>query len=192
MKLIVGLGNPGAEYNGTRHNVGFEVIDRLATESGSGFKAEPKFKSIIGEARTDTDKILLVKPQTYMNLSGEAVSALASFYKINQQDILIIHDEMDFSPGAFAFNIGSGAAGHNGVTSIQELLGTKEIARLRVGIGRPTPPMKKEDYVLAKFTLEERLKIDEAASQAVKAVSQWIIEGLTKTMNSWNGVKSVS
>ncbi len=192
MKLIVGLGNPGGEYNGTRHNVGFEIIDRLGASFAATFKAEPRFKSIVGEARINDQKVLLMKPQTYMNNSGEAVQALVSFYKLDLADVLVIHDEMDFAPGDFAFNLGSRSAGHNGIESVQQSLGTMDIARLRIGIGRPVAPIKKEDYVLAKFTLEERLAIDKACETAVKAVEAWINEGLTKAMNAWNGVKSAS
>ncbi len=193
MKLIVGLGNPGKEYIGTRHNAGFELVDRLADKlQASSFKPETKFKSEIAEARVGTEKVLLVKPQTFMNASGEAVQALTAFYKLDLKDVLIVHDEMDYSPGVFAFSIGSGPAGNNGIASIQEMLGTKDIARLRIGIGRSSASMANEDYVLNKPTLEERLAIDSAMEKCLQAAEQWITEGLTKAMNSWNGVKSAT
>lgn len=193
MKLIVGLGNPDKEYIGTRHNAGFEFVERLAQKlAADPFQMQGKFKSEITEARVGSEKVLLAKPQTYMNASGEAVQALVSFYKLDLNDVLVAHDEMDYSPGVFAFSIGSGPAGNNGVASIQEMLGTKDIPRLRIGIGRSSPPMANQDYVLNKPTLEERLAIDSAMEKGLQAAQQWITEGLTKTMNSWNGVKSAT
>lgn len=193
MKLIVGLGNPGKKYEGTRHNVGWDAVSLLAQKLGaSGFHNQDKFKSEITETVFGDEKILLVHPQTFMNASGEAVQALVSFYKLDLKDLLVVHDEMDYSPGIFAFSIGAGPAGNNGVASIQEMLATKDIARLRIGIGRSSPPMANQDYVLNKPTLEERLAINSAMEKGVQAIQQWITEGLTKTMNSWNGVKSAS
>ncbi|MCC7522939.1 aminoacyl-tRNA hydrolase [Candidatus Uhrbacteria bacterium] len=193
MKLIVGLGNPGKKYEGTRHNVGWDTVSLLAKKlEASTFQSQEKFKSELAETIVDGEKILFVHPLTYMNASGEAVHALMSFYKVDLQDVLIVHDEMDFSPGIFAFSIGAGPAGNNGVASIQETLGTKNIARLRIGIGRSSPPMANQDYVLSKPTLEERLAIDSSMEKCAQAAQQWITEGLTKSMNSWNGVKSAS
>jgi PTH1 family peptidyl-tRNA hydrolase len=193
MKLIVGLGNPGKEYAGTRHNAGFELVDRLsAALQSSAYSLQKGFKSEIAEVRVGDEKVLIAKPQTFMNASGEAVQALIAFYKLDLKDVLIVHDEMDYSPGVFAFSIGSGPAGNNGVASIQEMLGTKDIARLRIGIGRSSASMANDDYVLNKPTLEERLEIDRSIGLGIDAVKQWIKEGLTKTMNSWNGVKSAT
>src|SRR5689334_6786030 len=135
MKLIVGLGNPGKEYAGTRHNIGFRILDALAE---SPFKDESKFKSEISEMRVGSEKVILAKPTTFMNNSGEAVQALKSFYKLEDGDILVIQDEMDYMPGVFAFSFGNGPAGHNGIASIQEMLATRDFARLRIGIGRPS------------------------------------------------------
>lgn len=188
MKLIVGLGNPGKEYDGTRHNIGFAVLDVLAT---APYKKEVKFKSAISELRLGDEKVLLVKPITFMNLSGEAVQALKSFYKLEDADILVIHDEMDFAPGTFQFSVGSGPAGHNGVESIQERLGTKNVARLRIGIGRPAGGTK-EDFVLTKFGTEESKLMKEALKKTTEAAKMWMKEGLTKTMNVWNGLKGAA
>ncbi len=188
MKLIVGLGNPGKEYDGTRHNIGFAVLDAFAK---SPFRKETKFKAEISELRLGNEKVLLAKPTTFMNLSGEAVQALKAFYKLENSDILIVHDEMDFAPGAFQFSIGSGPAGHNGVESIQERLGTKDVARLRIGIGRPAVGTK-EDFVLTKFGKEESKLIKEVLKKTTEAVGMWTEQGLTKTMNVWNGVKGAA
>jgi PTH1 family peptidyl-tRNA hydrolase len=184
MKLIVGLGNPGKEYQGTRHNIGFTVLDALAEEP---FKSETKFKAEISEWRVGSEKVLLAKPSTFMNLSGDAVQAIKSFYKLEDADILIIQDEMDYAPGTFAFAIGSGAAGHNGIFSVQERLATKDIARMRIGIGRPKIGTK-EDFVLTRFNEEESPIMKEVVENACKASRDWASKGLTKTMNVWNAV----
>lgn len=186
MKLIVGLGNPGQKYEGTRHNVGFRILDALAE---APFKNESKFEADISDLRIGTEKILLVKPTTYMNESGIAVHALKSFYKLTDGDILIIQDEMDYVPGSFAFAFGSGPAGHNGIISIQERLGTRDVARLRIGIGRPTVGTK-EDFVLTKFSTEEEEKIGSKEADLVQAAKDWATQGLDKAMNTWNAVES--
>ena len=191
MKLIVGLGNPGKEYAHTRHNVGFAAVDALAEELGTSFKPEKKFQAEIADARLGDEKILLAKPTTFMNLSGEAVQALKSFYKLENRDILIVHDEMDFAPGDLQFSVNSGPAGHNGVESVQERLGTKDVARLRIGIGRPSVGTK-EDFVLTKFDKEESKLVKDVLKKAPDALRMWIEQGLTKTMNVWNGVKGAS
>ncbi|MEK7473918.1 MAG: aminoacyl-tRNA hydrolase [Patescibacteria group bacterium] len=184
MKLIVGLGNPGKEYEGTRHNVGFRILDALADNP---FKHEAKFKAEVSEWRLGSEKVLLAKPTTFMNLSGDAVQALKSFYKLENQDILVIQDEMDHPTGIFAFSINAGPAGHKGIDSIQERLGTKEFARLRIGIGRPSVGTK-EDFVLTRFSKEEEANISSREADLAQAIKDWIKKGLTKTMNVWNGV----
>jgi len=186
MKLIVGLGNPGKEYEGTRHNIGFRILDALASEP---FKNESKFKSEVSEMRVGSVKVILAKPTTFMNNSGEAVQALKSFYKLEDGDILVIQDEMDYVPGVFAFSFGNGPAGHNGISSIQERLATRDFARLRIGIGRPSVGTK-EDFVLTRFTADEESKIYKRQDDMVKAAQDWVSQGLTKTMNVWNAVKS--
>lgn len=191
MKLIVGLGNPGKEYAGTRHNVGFEVVDAFAAPLEATFKLQKDFKAEIAEARIGSEKVLLAKPVTFMNLSGEAVRAIKSFYKLSVEDILLVHDEMDFAPGAFAFSIGSGPAGHNGVESVQEALATKEIARLRIGVGRPTVETK-ENYVLGRFSKEEQASITSLLPNLRLAICDWTSSGLDKAMNLWNGLKRAS
>lgn len=190
MKLIVGLGNPGKEYARTRHNIGWMLLDLLAEKmSASAFHKQTAFHAEIAEARVGTEKVLLVKPTTYMNNSGEAVSALVSYYHLTPADVLIIQDEMDYPLGKFAFAASGGAAGHNGIGSIHTLLGTKEIGRLRLGIGRPVGQIKSQNYVLEAFTETERETIAVSFAHATKAVQDWIEQGLTRAMNSWNGVE---
>ncbi len=189
MKLIVGLGNPGKEYTGTRHNLGFEALDHLAQKLETSFKTDKKFQAEIAEAHVGSEKVLLAKPTTFMNLSGDAVQALKSFYKLENADILVLHDEMDYEPGKVAFSIGAGTGGNNGVASIQERLATKDIARIRLGIGRPTVEAA-EDYVLGRPSKEHRTSIDKTIETASDMSLAWVKEGLTKAMNVWNAVKS--
>lgn len=186
MKLIVGLGNPGTEYDGTRHNIGFRVLDSVAE---TPFKNESKFKAEISEMRVGSEKVILAKPTTFMNLSGDALQALKSFYKLENSDILIVHDEMAFPVGRFAFTVGASPAGHNGVASIQERLGSKDIPRLRIGIGRPTIGTK-EDFVLTRFTPEEHAIIDTLLSDFRLSTFDWVSLGIDKSMNIWNVVES--
>lgn len=188
MKLIVGLGNPGRQYQGTRHNVGWRLLELFADDCRANTWSESKFQGLLAEAFVDHEKVLLLKPTTYMNASGESVAATRNYFKIDLEDILVIQDEMDFAPGSFALLAKGGPAGHNGVTSIQELLHTTEIHRLRIGIGRPTPPMKKEDYVLGHFSEAEEEVIQKCFPQMINAVKDWVLHGIDKSMNTWNGV----
>jgi PTH1 family peptidyl-tRNA hydrolase len=190
MKLIVGLGNPGKEYAHTRHNIGWLLLDQVArTLEATPFQAQRAFQAEIAEARAGTEKILFVKPTTYMNNSGTAVQLLLSYYKLTTEDLLIVQDEMDYPLGKFAFASSGGAAGHNGIGSIHTSLGRKELGRLRLGIGRPTPPLKSQDYVLQTFSSEETEILNESFKEGVRAIQDWITHGLTRTMNSWNGVE---
>lgn len=189
MKLIVGLGNPGTEYQRTRHNIGWQALDMLATALDAGsFQDKKEFRSLISETRFENEKIFLVKPLTYMNASGEAVRAIQQYYKLVPSDLLILQDEMDFAPGSFALLAKGGAAGHNGISSLQQHLGTTELQRVRIGIGRPVPPLKKEDYVLGRFTNEEEERIQSVLKTLQDVVKDWIRHGVDKTMNTWNGV----
>lgn len=180
MKLIIGLGNPGKEYVNTRHNAGFIALDALA--DGESWSKDVAHKAEVAKLTIDGQSIILAKPTTFMNLSGDAVQALASYYKVEPSNVLIVHDEMDLQPGMLAFLAKGSAAGHNGITSIQETMGRDDITRLRIGVGRPTPPIAKEDWVLGK--------IDEAsevtAGRAAEAIRNWVTEGLERAMNTWN------
>jgi len=188
MKLIVGLGNPGKKYEGTRHNVGFFAVDAFAKEEGATWKDETARKSMIAPCIIGETKVLLAKPKTYMNLSGDAVQAISSFYKIDAKDILIIQDEMDFDEGRLQFKSSGGPAGHNGIKSIQERLGTQEIARLRIGIGKPTPPMEASDWVLGKLSSNDAFNTLDITS----GMRDWIVYGTEYAASHWNGNQKAS
>lgn len=186
MKLIVGLGNPGTEYASTRHNAGFLAIDALAAELDARWTEDAKRYAMIVKTVVEDTAVMLIKPQTYMNASGEAIRALTSYYKIDPKDILIVQDELDLAPGRMAFLEKGSSAGHNGIASIHEQLGTTEIARLRIGIGRAAPPMATEHWVLGKI---DPLTID-TTKRAPQAIRDWITKGMALAMNIWNQTKS--
>lgn len=183
MKLIVGLGNPGKTYEGTRHNVGFFAVEIFAKENGAAWKEEPSRKAAIASCMVDETKVLLAKPQTYMNCSGDAVQAIASFYKIQPKDILIVQDEMDFDEGRMQFKANGGPAGHNGIRHIQERLGTQEISRLRLGIGKPAPPMSTEHWVLGKLSSNDAFN----TLDIISGMRDWIVYGTEYAASHWNG-----
>lgn len=186
MKLVVGLGNPGKEYIGTRHNLGWEVVSAFAEVCAAKFEDKSRFHARIAEINRTGEKALLILPQTYMNLSGEALQAVTSFYKVSLSDILVVHDEMDYPVGQLAFCAQAGPAGHNGIRSIQERLGTDRVARLRLGIDRPRGRLPVEDYVLQPFSSEETKSIETVITQAVQAIHEWLDVGTDKVMNIWN------
>lgn len=160
MRLIIGLGNPGKEYERTRHNAGFLFVDALREKwAFPEFSAEKKFAGSVSAGMKDGEKVLLVKPGTFMNRSGESVSALMNFFKLGPADITVIHDDLDLPFGTWKESVGSGAAGHNGVTDIIEKLGTKSFRRIRIGIGRPEGDRDPALYVLDRFTAEEESRL---------------------------------
>lgn len=171
MKLVVGLGNPGKKYAGTRHNAGFWFVDRLAAANGAGFSADKKFHGEIAKLATDGREIWLLRPATFMNGSGQAVGALAGFYKIAPSDILVIHDELDLAPGVARLKFGGGVSGHNGLRDIRAQLGSPDFWRLRIGIGHPRETTATEqevvDYVLHGPRAEERSAIDDAIDRSL-------------------------
>jgi peptidyl-tRNA hydrolase, PTH1 family len=169
MKLVVGLGNPGRKYEATRHNAGFWLVDRIARASGAEFRREARF---FGEvARVPGAELWLLKPETYMNHSGRAVSALAGFYRIGAEDVLVAHDELDLRPGDVRLKFGGGLSGHNGLRDIAPALGTNDFWRLRIGIGHPREMLAGAqdpvDYVLHSPRAEDRTAIDEAIEKAL-------------------------
>ncbi|MCR4278420.1 MAG: aminoacyl-tRNA hydrolase [bacterium] len=174
MKLIVGLGNPGREYDGTRHNVGFEVADRLEEMNDGAWNMDEDRMSRVARIYIEQETILLAKPETFMNKSGDAVLALATYYKLKPSDILIIHDDMDFEPGIIKLATKAGPAGHNGVADIQTKLKTDEIARIRIGIGRPEEKISSDIWVLTQPDDFDAEKIGEALGDAVSAAMNWI------------------
>jgi peptidyl-tRNA hydrolase, PTH1 family len=185
MKIVVGLGNPGAKYAGTRHNVGFDVIDYLSSAPAVGsFKTA--FQSLIAEATEGSEKVLLVKPDTFMNLSGRAVRAILDFYKTPATDLLVICDDYNLPLGKLRVRASGSHGGQNGLRNIQEQLGGDQYARLRIGVGQPEPG-EAVDFVLSRFKPGERAAIDTAIATAVMGVGIWIRQGLEACMNRVNG-----
>lgn len=184
--LLIGLGNPGREYQGNRHNFGFMLIDRLCVRlNARGLKLQSK--AIVTSAQYEGCKLLLAKPQTYMNLSGQAIQGLAHFYKLPLEQLLVAHDDLDLPFGTFRVRPGGGPGGQKGVASAIERLGTKDFARLRLGIGRPPGRMEPADYVLQDFSRDEMKQVSEVLDRAADAALCFVIEGLDKTMNKFNG-----
>jgi peptidyl-tRNA hydrolase, PTH1 family len=200
MKLIVGLGNPGRQYVGTRHNIGFEAVEALARRLGLVEKPEEfdsqarsRFDSLaLGGMATlpsgQSLKVLLLKPMTYMNLSGRAVSAARSFYQIDTPDIMVVLDEMALPAGRIRLRPGGSDGGHNGLRDIQRMLGTSRYPRLRLGIDPPPPFIPGRDYVLGKYTPEQRSAVDQAIGRAASALIVWMDNGIEAAMNQFNAV----
>ena len=170
IKMIVGLGNPGSEYEQTRHNAGFWFIDELAWQYKATLKEEKKFFGSVARISISGSDLWLLKPSTFMNRSGQAVAALAQFYKIKPEEILVIHDELDIPCGRIKFKLGGGNGGHNGLKDIQARLGTPDFYRLRLGIDHPGDRNLVVGYVLNKPSPEHRQQIDEAINKSLKAV----------------------
>ncbi len=168
MKLVVGLGNPGRKYQATRHNAGFWWVERLAERVGVGLRAEGRFQGLAGRLSPPNGNAWLLLPETFMNHSGRAVAALASFYRIQPADILVVHDELDLPPGTVKLKKGGGAGGHNGVSDIASQLGSKDFWRLRLGIGHPGVRDEVIDYVLCAPRAEERRAIDDAIERSLE------------------------
>ncbi len=177
MKLIVGLGNPGTEYQGTRHNIGFEVLEAYAQTKKIDL-SKTKFEAFFGEGEIKGEKVILALPQTYMNLSGRSVLSFLNFFKMAPEDLLVLHDELDLALGKMKFVRGGGAAGHRGVLSIQEMLGTKEFSRIRMGIGRPLNSEQVVDFVLKKFQKAERELLEPLILKSVKGLDLWLEKGV--------------
>lgn len=184
MRLVVGLGNPGREYEGTRHNVGFDLIDRLARDwNASPFQA--RMEGLLAESGSGEGKVLLVKPQTFMNLSGRCISKILQFYKIDPGMMLVVCDDKDLPLGKLRIRASGSHGGNNGLRSIQEHIGL-DYPRLKVGIGEP----KRGDasaHVLGRFSGSERAEMDKALGLAAMAAGTWLAEGLTACMNRFNG-----
>jgi PTH1 family peptidyl-tRNA hydrolase len=187
VKLIAGLGNPGRTYEGTRHNVGFDVIDLLIRRHGLVFDAADRAReSITARWRRDGDAILLAKPQTFMNLSGRAVRGLAEFYKIAVPDLLIVCDDVNLPLGRLRLRATGSEGGHNGLRSMAEALGTIDYARLRIGVGRGDARRDHADHVTTRFDADEHEAIAAAVARAADAVESWVADGLPQTMNRYN------
>lgn len=184
--LLIGLGNPGREYRDNRHNFGFMVIDRLIVRlNAQGMKVQSK--AIVTTANYEGRKLILAKPQTYMNLSGQSIQGLMNFYKLPVENILVAFDDLDLPFGTIRLRPGGGAGGQKGFASAIEQLGTKDVARLRLGIGRPPGRMDPSDYVLQNFSREEMKFLSEIVDRAADAVLTFVVDGLNKAMNKYNG-----
>lgn len=184
--LIVGLGNPGKEYDSTRHNVGFRVADELARRYGLTFGKKER-KAVVATGVIHGKKVILAKPQTYMNLSGEAVRSLVDFYKVDLPNILIICDDLDIPLGTVRLRKSGSAGGQNGIKSVIQHLGTQEFSRLRFGIGRPPGKMQAKDYVLSGFQGDDAILATQVVDRAADAVETWLKEGIEIAMTRHNG-----
>ena len=184
--LIVGLGNPGREYRDTRHNVGFMVIDRLC-EAFNVRLSRLQSKALVGTGLWEGKKIVLAKPQTYMNLSGQCVASLVRFYKTPLEQLLVIHDDLDLPVGTLRMRPGGGSAGQRGLASTIQQLGTQEFPRLRIGIGRPPGQMDPAAYVLERFVSADKTLIPLLLDRSVEAAKDFMQNDLNHAMNTFNG-----
>lgn len=183
--IVVGLGNPGRKYRGNRHNAGHHCLDLLARRHGLAFdKVQHKARLAMGEIAGR--RAILVKPRTYVNCSGEAVGAVARYYKVAPAEVLVIYDELDLPRGTIRLRPGGSSGGHNGIKSIIEHLGTEGFPRIRVGIGRPPGRMEPKDYVLQDFGLDERAAMQEVYERVVAAVEAFVRHGVREAMNQFN------
>ncbi len=187
--LLIGLGNPGREYRENRHNFGFMLIDRLCVRlDARGMKLQSK--ALVTGANFEGMKLLLAKPQTYMNLSGQSVQGLAQFYKLPLENLLVAHDDLDLPFGTIRLRPGGGPGGQKGVASAIERLGTKDFARLRLGIGRPPGRMDPAGYVLQDFSQHEMQTLSEILDRAADAALEFVRHGLDQAMNKFNGERA--
>ena len=185
MKIIVGLGNPGAKYAGTRHNVGFSVILKLADKYNISL-TEKKHKAEFGKGIIEGEKVILAMPQTYMNLSGNCVKEFVDFYKVKKEEVLVIYDDMDIEPGKIKIRKKGSSGGHNGMKSIIKMLGTEEFPRIRVGIGRPKYSGDEINYVIGAIPEEDITKLEDGIELAQKAVIEILRNGIDSAMNKMN------
>ena len=185
MKLVVGLGNPGSKYAATRHNIGFEIADRLAS-GGSGATFSRKFDGQWADAEIDFQRILILKPETFMNLSGRSVVAAMRFYKLEASDLLVLCDDLNLPLGKIRIRGGGSDGGQKGLRDITAQLGTEDYARIRLGIG-DRGPIDASDFVLSRFRAAERPLIDDAVITTTQAVAVWATKGLDAAMNRFNG-----
>jgi PTH1 family peptidyl-tRNA hydrolase len=201
MKLVVGLGNPGREYVQTRHNVGFEVVDRVAEKLGwmkaGDFERLAKvkfdglmFDGVVGRSGGEPEKLILLKPTTYMNLSGRSVQSALAFYQLDPADVMIVLDELALPCGKIRIRAGGSDGGHNGLRDIQRALGTTQYPRTRIGIDPPPPMVAGKDYVLGRFSAEQRKAIDPALDRAAGAIVMWIDKGINAAMNQFNAAET--
>ena len=189
MKLLVGLGNPGPEYARTRHNVGFLVADEVARMAGAGFTLK-KFGAEIAEAVAGGERFWIVKPQTYMNHSGEAVGAAMRFWKLDVADLVVVHDDLELDSFRVQVKVGGGHGGHNGLKSVNAHVGTPDYARVRVGVGRPPAQVDPADWVLGRFPRSEDREVLDVVERGAAAARAVVVDGAAKAMNEFNRRKS--
>lgn len=188
LHLIVGLGNPGSEYARTRHNAGFIVLEQLAGRWRVGWSLEKRFNARLARVESrNTQRVLLCEPQTFMNCSGEAVGPLAGFYRIPVKSMLVVVDDADLPLGELRLRPGGSSGGHHGLESIEEHLGTREFARLRIGIGRAAGARQIANYVLGRFAADETALADKVFALAADQAECWLMDGVQKAMNRFNG-----
>ncbi|WP_370295130.1 aminoacyl-tRNA hydrolase [Rossellomorea marisflavi] len=185
MKLIVGLGNPGSRFDQTRHNIGFDIIDALADNLGTPLD-QSKFKGVYGIHRHNGEKIVLLKPLTFMNLSGESIVPLMDYFDIANEDLLVIYDDLDLPVGKIRLRQKGSAGGHNGIKSTIAHLGSQNFNRIRIGIDRPTNGMSVPDYVLGKFSKEDQAELDKVIASSVEACKTWFEKPFIEVMNHFN------
>ena len=188
MYLIAGLGNPTKEYDKTRHNVGFSVIDVLADRYRIDI-SEKKHKALCGRGVIEGQKVLLLKPQTFMNLSGESIRAAADYYKIEPEEMFVIYDDISLDPGQLRIRLKGSAGGHNGIKNIIANLGTQDFPRIKVGVGAKPPRMDLADYVLSRFGAGEQKLMEEAFGEAAEAAVMMMTDGAERAMNHFNAKK---
>lgn len=189
MFIIAGLGNPTSQYEGTRHNIGFDVMDALAEKYNISI-SEKKHKALCGKGVIEGEKVLLVKPQTYMNLSGESIAEILNYYKLDaEEDFLVVFDDISLAPGNIRIRKKGSAGGHNGIKNIIAMTGTQNFKRIKVGVGEKPKGWNLADYVLGRFSDEDRKKVNDAIEDAIGAVSM-ILRGETdQAMNCYNAKK---
>ena len=189
MYIIAGLGNPTREYDKTRHNAGFSVIDVLADRHNIDV-SEKKHKALCGKGMIEGEKVILVKPQTYMNLSGESIREVMDYYKLDpSEELIVIYDDISLNPGQLRIRLKGSAGGHNGIKNIIAQLGTQEFPRIKVGVGAKPPKMDLADYVLGHFSKEEQATMDDAVKEAADAVCEIVNVGIAQAMNDHNRKK---
>jgi PTH1 family peptidyl-tRNA hydrolase len=189
IRLVVGLGNPGKEYERTRHNAGFWLLERYAVQSGVALRKDGKYQALVG--RIGSNGAWLVLPQSFMNASGHAVQMLAGFFKIPAAEILVVHDELDFEPGTAKIKQGGGIAGHNGLRDISHRLGTHDYWRLRLGIGHPDDRGEMSNYVLGRPSAEDRAEIDEAIGRSIEVLPLFLAGDTQGAMQKLHSVEKV-
>ena len=185
MKLIIGLGNVGAKYTFTRHNAGFMLADKIALDNAAEFRENSKLKSLITKIFKDGEEYMIIKPTTYMNLSGEAMRAVIDYYKIDPKDMIIVYDDISLDLGKIRFRASGSDGGHNGIKSVIKHLGSKEFLRLKIGIG-PQPPIPSESFVLQNFDYDSLAKMKEVLTKASESVFYCFENGIEKTQNKYN------